>query len=320
MSKEQALEKFNPNSLAAIIGEDDVAAINDQFGGGIASSTFLPEVRLRGREFRLKIGGEETTLPEKHLDVFMVTARPTLSKVFYKDSWGGADSAGAPDCSSADAIQPDSNAKEPQHSNCQLCPHNAWGSKISNTGSKGKACQDYKLIVVVLPQLIDTPFALRIPAATLKIYQAYLAKLKMAGAPANAALTRLTFTDAEYPQLDFTFIGTVESREQYQALKDVAESAEVLEAIKIQPRTAPAPVEHTAEQPVVVVPEPVVEEPAEEAAPDLASLLAKNKTETKAKRTSKKKEAAEEAPAAPAEPAEPAIKGLDDLLASMKKK
>lgn len=352
---EEALEKFNPGALASIIGTENVADINDDFSGGIQTSNFLPQISIKGREFRLKIDGEETRLPDKFLKVFLISSRTSVSKTFYKGAWGGADTAGAPDCSSANGDVPDDNVKEPQNSNCQLCPNNAWGSKITATSNKGKACSDYKLLVVSLQAAPDTPFALRVPAASLKPFSAYIAKLKMAGIPANAAVTTLSFTDAEYPQLQFDFEGElVRSKDEYAVLTELAESSEVLEAVHIKPRTQqiaavpavtpdPAAIIAPSVQPVVAegvvehvpveivepVAEPVVEQAAE---PTLAELLEKNKTKRKPKAKPElvvETPAAVEAPApavveaapaatvpAPAEGGE--IKGLDQLLAKMK--
>lgn len=348
---ENALEKFNPGALASIIGAENVAAINDDFSGGIQSSNFLPQISIKGREFRLKIDGEETRLPDKSLNVFLISSRTSVSKTFYKGAWGGADSAGKPDCSSADGVVPDDNVDEPQNSNCQLCPNNAWGSKITATSNKGKACSDYKLLVVSLQAAPDTPFALRVPAASLKPFSAYIAKLKMAGVPANAAVTKLSFSDAEYPQLEFDFVDTVKSKDDYLVLTELAESSDVLEAVHIKPRAAIAPAPAVAEvaavpsvQPVVaevvehvpieVVVEPPVVEEAPTAEPTLAEILAKNKTTAKPRAKKAKPElvveaapAAETAPAVEAAPvtaAVPApaesqeIKGLDQLLAKMK--
>jgi hypothetical protein len=56
---EQSLAKFNPAALAAIIGQENLAAVNDQFAGGISSGDFLPQISIRGNRFRLKMDGEE---------------------------------------------------------------------------------------------------------------------------------------------------------------------------------------------------------------------------------------------------------------------
>lgn len=312
----EALEKFNPANLAAIIGSENLAAVNTDFSGGI-NTDFLPTISIRGKEFRLKIAGEEKVVPNRELKVFFIASRPNISKTFYAGSWKPGQEASAPDCSSADGIYPDSNVATPQHTTCQLCPNNAWGSKISETGGKGKACQDYKLVVLVLQGYEDNPFVLRIPPASLKPFGAYVKRMEMMNVPVNAAVTRITFEDTEFPNLRFEFGGeTVKTREQFMALQEVAASVEVTNAIKIQPRAAaPAALpEATAVQPVVAEVKEV-EAPAPAAAePDLATLLASNK-----KKTTKKKaaEVVEEAPA-PAEDNH-TIKGLDDLFAKRKK-
>jgi hypothetical protein len=333
-----ALEKFNPGALAAIIGQEAVAETNDVFAGGISTGEFLPMLSIRGNRFRLRIDGDETVLPETAINVILVTSRANVSKVFYPGQFNPGAEDKKPVCSSSDGMYPDAGVDQPQSETCQLCPNGAWGSKITPSGKKGKACNDYKLVVLALAMKPDTAFALRIPASSLKPFSGYIQKLKLAGVPADAAITKISLGNEEYPTLNFDFVSTVSTREQYEQVKELAQSVEVLNAVKIAPRNSAAPtVNHAAEQPVVAPiteptpappvaePAPVVEAPVavEEAAPQsgaLADLLGGSK---KGKGKKKADEAAPvAAPAAtatevPAEGGE--IKGLDQLLAKMKK-
>lgn len=330
---EQSLAKFNPAALAAIIGQDNLAAVNDPFAGGISSGDYLPQISIRGNRFRLKMNGDETVLKENTLEVFLVTSRPNVSKTFYENGYDPSAEAKGPDCSSADGQHPDSNIENPVNSNCQTCPNNAWGSKITGSGKKGKACSDYKLVVLALAAAPDKPFALRIPAASLKPFAAYIQKLNLAGVPANAAKTLLSLGDEEYPTLVFDFGGTVDTKEQYEAIMALSESADVLNAVRITPRAETAT--HAAQQPVVV-PAPVQEnatteikapepeptpEPAKE--PSLSDLLGSKPKTTRKKKAEEPAPAVEEAPApepAPAAEDGGEITSLDQLLGKLKNK
>lgn len=319
-----ALEKFNPSALAKILGREEIAVVNDAFAGGIQSGDFLPQISIRGNRFRLKIKGEETVLKDNSIEVYLVTARSNVSKTFYADGYSAGE-AKAPDCSSADGVYPDANVENPVSPTCQTCPNNAWGSKISKaTGKQSKACSDYKLVVLALTASPETAFALRIPAASLKPFASYIGKLNLAGVPANTARTRITLGDTEFPSLEFEFVGTVDTREDYETLTELADSSDVLNAIKIQARNEPA--SHAAQQPVAV-PAPTPESepeleasPAEADASSLADLLGKPKTAAKSKAKAKPEPEPEPEPA-PAPVAEDGgeIKSLDQLLANLKK-
>lgn len=326
----QSLEKFNPAALAAIIGKEEVVAVNDPFSGGISGGEFLPQLSIRGNRFRLKINGEETVLKDNAVVVYLITSRAHVSKTYYAGGYNPTAENKAPDCSSADGVYPDANVEHPVADTCQLCPNNAWGSKISTvTGKKSKACNDYKLVVLSLAAAPDTAFALRIPAASLKPFASYIQKLNMAGVPANAAKTQISLGDTEFPSLEFEFVGTVDTREDYETITALAESSDVLNAVKIAPRATPAPVTHTAEQPVVaaVTPAPAAVEEVEEAlapAQDGASLSdLLGKKPAPAKKSTRKK--AEPAPAPEPEPETETTEGgeqitsLDGLLAKLKK-
>jgi hypothetical protein len=320
----EALEKIDAGALAALMSPEEIESFNADFSAGVAGE-FLPQLSIRGGKFRLKIDGTEEVVGNE-IAVHLVASRNCTSKSFYEGSYDPNKDQKGPDCSSADGQYPDSNIQNPVSSNCQLCDNNAWGSR--GNGSKGKACSDYKQIVVSLAVAPEMAFGLRIPPTSFKPFAAYIQKLKMANVPAIAATTNLKLGDEEYPTLEFSYAGLVD-RTTFDKLKEVSVSAEVQQVVQITPRAekpalAPAPEAKTAEQPVAVEAEP--EKPAETTSSDaLNDLLAKNNT---AKKTRKKKTTEEVIEESTAEPVaevkeEPAVQTdgaakLNALLAKMK--
>lgn len=306
----EALAKLDLSALSQFINPDELAAMNDKFAGGITGGTYLPEIKYRGNRWRLKIDGEEKVLPSGEILVHLIDARPGVSKTFYADGYEqGSDKK--PDCSSTDGFVPDSHIDNPQADNCTTCPNNAWGSKISEKGGKGKACSDFKQIVVAFKGHTEKAFALRVPAASLKGYKAYISQLGFNKVPAPLALTQIALdTETTYPSLLFTCVGIVSERAEWEALKALAETTDVRQVVQIQPRAEQKQIEapKTAEQPVVVTePEP------EKAAVDLRSILEGNKKEKKTRGKKTVEKAIEESTAEEVEPG--VVNSLDELLA-----
>lgn len=261
----EALQKIAPNKLA-IFGN---AAINDKFSGGIKGGEFLPKISIKGRSFALVVAGERKVLPSPHdrsMDVIFVDAREALSKEWYEVKWGDKEGTEkkAPDCTSADAVTPDADARNKQSDTCQLCPHNAWGSAEKG---KGKACADYKLVVVLPAHMINLPdekrqpFTLRLPAMTLKAFKVYERSLTQHGIPLQGAVTTLTFADGEFPQLEFGFKDVLQSEEEYNRVLASAERQDVKDALRSNPSKKEET--HASQQPVIIKP---VAEAAEKAA------------------------------------------------------
>ena len=316
----EALEKIDMTALSQFINPEDLAAMNDKFAGGITGGSFLPEIKYKGSRWSLRIEKEDKPVPAMNPEnpyaiyVHLVDARPNVSKTFYAGGYE-QDSKEKPDCSSVDGFVPDSHIEDPQNENCQTCPNNAWGSKISETGGKGKACADYKQVVVAFQGRADKAFSLRVPAASLTGYKSYISQLGFNKVPAPLAVTEISFDSTKsYPHMLFKCVGILSSREEWDSLKALAETADVRQVVQIQPRAeTPKQIEapKTAEQPVVVT-EP--EAPAAAPAVDLKSILEGNKKE---KKTRAKKTVAEVIDESTAEPVQEAgvVNTLDELLA-----
>lgn len=231
------------------------AASASEFISGVEGGMPLPALSVRGKEFRLRFQGQEHNTRERQLDVIFVAARPGVSKRYFIKGYESGETS-APDCSSADGITPD--VADPISPKCATCPKNAWGS--GNHG-KGKACNDYKRLVVaplIDGRIAEQPAVLDVSATALKrpreyrgpeqFLREYLTALHRHDIPEQSAVTRLGFTDAEYPQLHFAFSRFAEEGEYTHAvaLREHPDVATVLEA---GAQEAPGPIQEVSQEP-----------------------------------------------------------------------
>ena len=95
----------------------------------------FPEITIEHGDNFFNLNGEEVD----KISGFILLVQKR--KTYYSKSYSGE--AMEPDCSSIDCIKPIEDSNNPQHSTCNGCPHNEWGSSSSG---KGKACSDRRLI------------------------------------------------------------------------------------------------------------------------------------------------------------------------------
>ena len=143
---------FNPGSLPAEIAAlFDVSTLQDDLTAGVEGGFSV--VSFRGKTWRIKHGGEEVPVTDDNdnpipgLEVVILKASKDVSKIYYAKKYSEGDE-GEPDCYSLDGIRPDSGANNKQASGCAACPHNQWGSRITDNGKKAKACSDNRRIAV----------------------------------------------------------------------------------------------------------------------------------------------------------------------------
>jgi hypothetical protein len=186
----------------------------DELGAGV--QTGFPVLSFRGKVWRIKKGGEEQAYvneddePIPSLEVVLVRGKPNLSKIFYEKGYEEGSSE-KPDCFSMDGLKPDPSSPNIQHANCEFCPNNEWGSKVTPQGTKTKACADNRRLAVVTEVDLAnngedaTPILLRIPGASLASMKEYSERvLAPKGIPFYAVVTKLGFDrDAAYPKLTY---------------------------------------------------------------------------------------------------------------------
>lgn len=261
-----------PAHLAKRVGVPSV--LSAALTGGLSSSASFPKISIKSSRFRIKEGETETVLDSTFLDTVIVGANPRLSKQWYAKKWDANADGEAPDCYSLDGVSPDPQATQPQNDLCASCPHNAWGSKVTDSGQELKACSDRKRLAVVSADDPRGPiYLLEVTPAALKGLNQYQKELSMRGIPAEVVKTRVTFdTDASFPKLKFQFGGFLDAETQ-QVVDGLFGSNEVKEVtgenttpVPVAQLAAPAPAP-AAPKPAVRAAAPVEPAPAPAPAP-----------------------------------------------------
>ena len=293
--------------MSNLVPFSDQASVPDhiarQFGGSLANNDLsngvggggFPVVSYKGKVWHVVKGDERTLVtnaegePRSSLDVVILKANPNLSKIYYKAGYEEGSSA-KPDCFSLDGLVPSVNAQDKQSDKCASCKWNAWGSRISENGAKGKACADSRRLAVAPAYDLENPMLLRVPAGTLKELTAYAQMLNRRKAPYSAVITRIGFDHTvAYPKMQFkatrwlteeegdTVAGVLEddilgditgTGEEQQWNNDAADTLPPKPEAKPARAAKPKPHEVTQEEvEVAVAPAQVDEEEPEMAAP-----------------------------------------------------
>lgn len=311
-----------PAHLAARVGVPSV--LGAALTGGLSSGQSFPKISIKASRFRIKEGDTETVLESTALDVVIAGANPRLSKTWYAKAWDKDAEPAAPDCYSLDGISPDPESEDPQNDLCASCPHNAWGSKVTDSGQQIKACSDRKRLAVVAADDASGPvYLLEVTPAALKGLNQYQKELSVRGIPPEIVKTRVSFdTDASFPKLKFTFGGFLDADVQ-EVVDGLFGSEQVKEITGENPRT-PVAVPQIARAAAPVAPKPAVkaaapvEEPAPAPAPAQAAApkrgFGASKPAAAAPAAAAPKAAAKPA-AAPAPAAEAASSLADEIAA-----
>ncbi len=203
-------------NLPSFLREVNIAEINSDLtahaGGG------FPVISIKGKVFAVVRDGERVVLPNPKdpdspatsIDVVLLKANKGTSKVFYLKGYDPKDSEGAkPDCYSSDGVAPAADAQTPQSKKCATCPHNQWGSRITEKGAtKGKACNDTVRMAVAAAGQVNDPMLLRVPPASIKALGEYGQMLAKRGVGYNMVVTKVGFDqEAESPKLTFKPVG-----------------------------------------------------------------------------------------------------------------
>jgi hypothetical protein len=271
------------SKLPAFLKKVDVAALNSDLtahaGGG------FPVISIKGKVFAVVRDGErEIQMNPKDpdsaatsLNVVLLKANKGTSKVFYIKGYDKDSSEGQkPDCYSNDGVEPAADAQNKQAKKCATCPHNQWGSRVSEKGAtKGKACADAVRMAVAPAGQINDAMLLRVPPASIKALGEYGQMLAKRGVGYNMVVTKVGFDlQAESPKLTFSAVGLLDD-DGFAEVQEIAASdvvSNILGSSVAAAIAAEAPAEPEEEAPAPKAKaKPVVEEPAEEEAPKPAA-------------------------------------------------
>lgn len=285
-----------PAYLQATVDEE--RAVNAAAGAGIAKSDFLPSLSIKGKCFSIRQNGDVKTFDMPALDVVVIAARPYISKVMYPGVYNPKDNA-APVCASINSQTPDyeSQAIDPATGKC---PNNCAGCYFNQFGSAkqgaGKACKDYKRLVVMLASPDGKNFPanapaliLDVPATSLKapkgttymMLKECVNALDAGNVPLSAYVLTLRFVmSSEFPQITFQpkrwvlpeemerakelrASEAVKNALEEKAVAPQKEDEETPAVVAIQAGPVPAHVAAEVKAPVVSQPETKNQEPAD---------------------------------------------------------
>ena len=271
------------SNLPAFLKKVDVAALNSDLtahaGGG------FPVISIKGKVFAVvRDGDREIQMNPKDpdsaatsLNVVLLKANKGTSKVFYIKGYDKDSSEGQkPDCYSNDGVEPAADAQNKQAKKCATCPHNQWGSRVSEKGAtKGKACADAVRMAVAPAGQINDAMLLRVPPASIKALGEYGQMLAKRGVGYNMVVTKVGFDlQAESPKLTFSAVGLLDD-DGFAEVQEIAASdmvSNILGSSMVAAIAAEAPAEPEEEAPAPKAKaKPAVAEPAEEEAPKPAA-------------------------------------------------
>jgi len=281
------------SNLPAFLKKVDIAALNSDLtahaGGG------FPVISIKGKVFAVVRDGErEIQMNPKDpdsaatsLNVVLLKANKGTSKVFYIKGYDKDTSEGQkPDCYSNDGVEPAGDAQNKQAKKCATCPHNQWGSRVSEKGAtKGKACADAVRMAVAPAGQVNDAMLLRVPPASIKALGEYGQMLAKRGVGYNMVVTKVGFDlQAESPKLTFSAVGLLDD-EGFAEVQEIVASdvvSNILGSSVVAAIAAEAPAEEEAPAPVAKPKaKPVVEEAAEEEEEEAPKPVAKPKAAAK---------------------------------------
>ena len=286
----------------------------------------FPVISIKGKVFHIKRGDEKTLVtkpdsdgePAASLEVIVLKTHPGVAKTYYSKGFSEG-SVEKPDCYSNDGTAPAADAQSPQAKKCAACPHNQWGSKITEDGKKGKSCADVKRLAVAPAGQINDPMLLRVPAASLKTWDQYVDLLKKRGVPPPAVVTKVGFDyTVAHPALTFKPVGFIDEAMAVE-VKEVLDTDVVQNIIGGAPTAAEVDNGEVDTPKVAAKPTPVEEEapaPAPKKSAKLAAVVEEAEAAPKAK-VKVEAEVEEEAPAPAPKKAAKVVEVDDDITAGL---
>ncbi len=206
----------------------------------------FPVVSINGKKWTVIYRGVETVItaspgfdanqnplpaaPVSALKVVIVGISPAKSRVWYAKGYQPGVKGVIPDCFSNDGEIPDSQSTNIQSPRCDICPKSKFESAINRDGTQGKgqACREGRKIAVVPANDVKNnffggPMMIRLPVMSIPNLARYAGELNMVDPPVDISqvVTSMTFNmsvSVEYPEVQFSAIGYVETLEDTQTV------------------------------------------------------------------------------------------------------
>ena len=211
--------------------------VENAFANAMSVGGF-PVISSKGKVFHIQRGDERTLVtrgedgePSSSLTAVILATNPNKSKVYYDHGYEEG-SVAKPTCYSNDGIAPASDAENPQAKKCAACPHNQWGSRITDNGGKGKACGDSMRLAIAAPDQLNDPMLIRVPAASLKTLGQYGSQLAKRGVTHRDVITKIGFDfNVAHPALTFKAVDFIDADQLDEIESTLVEEADTIEQI-----------------------------------------------------------------------------------------
>lgn len=205
---------YDPKNLPSYLKHFNVSDMNNALTAHANTGGF-PVISIKGKIWAIKRDGVRAVVPNpkdpdsaaSSIEVVILQVNENKSKVFYATGWKEGDDA-KPTCFSNDGKTPEASVEKPQSKSCATCKHNQWGSKISDSGTKLKACVDSIRMAVAPAGVVEDAMLLRVPPASMSAAGEYGKLLNQRKVRFNQVVTRIYFdSDASTPKLKFEHVG-----------------------------------------------------------------------------------------------------------------
>jgi hypothetical protein len=211
-----------PAHLAHLYG----ASSNTDLVGGLQGG--YPIISYKGKVWHIVEGDKRTLVTNDDgeakgsIEGVILKANPHLSKLYYQSGYEEGSNE-KPTCYSNDGLAPPADVQDRQSDTCATCPHNVWGSRISENGAKGRACSDLRRLAFAPLGALDMPMLLRVPAATLKELAAYATMLDRRKTLYQTVVTKISFDHTvAHQKFLFKAVRFIDA-EEYQTITEVGE-------------------------------------------------------------------------------------------------
>jgi hypothetical protein len=218
MNNVEIVRGQKPSQLFAHINPKD-----DTLGAGIGAS--YPVIGYRGKEWSVRVDGEEQQINSPVIDVVFLRTAAIRSKSYYTQYVPGQSDGQPPICASIDGILPDDGVRQRQAETCALCPRNQLKTD-PQSGKRRKECSDYKRSAVLLVTYRKTdgapllePVFLRVPAGSLVDLEKYQRSLLDMGFHSMMVVTRISFDRQEsYPKFKYEIGRVIQTDQEAQII------------------------------------------------------------------------------------------------------
>ena len=202
-----------PSHLARYQSRDLGSALSKNLG-----ATSPPHVSIANGRFTLvdAAGNEQpcSGFDQRlgvYLDACIIDANDHISRVYYAAAFDpSAARFSPPDCWSDNGVGPSVQASNPQSPTCAACPQAVWGSAVSAKGAAIPACQMVQKLALLIPQVPQAVFLLRVPPNSHKNLRAYNELSKRSGVDVSNVITRIYFDPSVVGTLLFTGVNWID--------------------------------------------------------------------------------------------------------------